>query len=292
LVYAVNQIESPEHLDKVIPALKKIQHDDLYTAIIDLYLRIPDHSRSILTPLFIKHRTDLKKVLQTRKDIGTGTRIVLETLLKCPAKSISEKICTLDHSNRINIIYKILNCKSIVQRLPWEQWLSENPEQYTDLVAEIVVRIGGGGLTDAVFTSFKDNPTPTLIRAMGELRIKKAVPHMLRILDRGSNLLRAHVLENLGKIGGIQARDTLKKIAHSNKKEETRIAYRALSLCATQKDVRFFIDAVTNPDWYIRLACVEVFRRFPTPANKKILSRLMYDPKSTIAEKARKYLNY
>jgi HEAT repeat protein len=74
--------------------------------------------------------------------------------------------------------------------------------------------------------------------------------------------------------------------ARGSRGGEARAAYRALSQCAAEEDEALFRAAVTDPDWYVRLLCVEVLGRFARPENLNALARLAGDPMPSVAGRA------
>ena len=93
-------------------------------------------------------------------------------------------------------------------------------------------------------------------------------------------------MESLGRIGGPEARTALAEAARHAAAGEARLAYRALSLCATEDDSALFRDAATHPDWYVRLACADVLTRFARPENLAPLALLAGDPVPAVAHRA------
>ncbi|MCB1057661.1 MAG: HEAT repeat domain-containing protein, partial [Acidobacteria bacterium] len=174
----------------------------------------------------------------------------------------------------------------VMRLLPWPEWMAENPADYGPLAAEVAVEAGQRQLLPALRSLLEDNAGPELIRAMGELGDRESIPTLLALLEDRDSHYRPVVLESLGRIGGPRVRRALRQVAEEDGEVTSRIAYKALSLCATEEDDGFFRDAVGHPDWYVRLACAEVLGRFQRPKNLAALVQLAADPASIVAQRA------
>ncbi|MEO1087265.1 MAG: HEAT repeat domain-containing protein, partial [Acidobacteriota bacterium] len=76
----------------------------------------------------------------------------------------------------------------------------------------------------------------------------------------------------------------------SGRPQRERMAYRALSRCATEEDDEIFRLAVDHSDWYVRLSCAEVLGRFSRPENLAALAQLAADPVPIVAQRALSFL--
>ena len=72
--------------------------------------------------------------------------------------------------------------------------------------------------------------------------------------------------------------------------QRERMAYRALSRCATDEDDALFRRAAGHSDWYIRLSCAEVLGSFSRPENLAALEKLAADPVPIVAQRALSFL--
>jgi HEAT repeat protein len=177
----------------------------------------------------------------------------------------------------------------VLRLLPWEEWLREAPELYSDLAAEAASRAELRELLPALRARAAVLPAPALIRAFGSLRDRESVPLLLGLLEARREL-RPLLLESLGRIGGPEARAALRTATVSRDRVDARIAFKALSVCAAEDDDALFRSAVGDPDWYIRLACADVLGRFVRPENMAALARLAGDPVPAVAHRALSYL--
>jgi HEAT repeat protein len=109
-------------------------------------------------------------------------------------------------------------------------------------------------------------------------------------LNKAHSFIKALIIENLGHIGGPEARKALKNTINRVEGKEASLAYRAFSQCAIDEDTPFFLQAISHTDWIIRLACVEVLGRFQKADNLDALTRLAADPVPAIAQRAMFFL--
>jgi HEAT repeat protein len=112
---------------------------------------------------------------------------------------------------------------------------------------------------------------------------------LLALLQQGPRNLAPLLLESLGRVGGPEARQAIRR-AIVEGRAEPRIGYRALSLCAIEEDDALFRRAVGHPDWYVRLACADVLGRFVRPENLAALSQLAADPVGIVSQRAVSFL--
>lgn len=146
--------------------------------------------------------------------------------------------------------------------------------------------------------SRRDPLRADLIRALGELGDRQAVPQ-LRSLARDEPALAPLALQALGEIGGAEARDELHRTLETGRSgdrrdegelELERIAYRALSLCATAEDEETFVRAADHGDWNVRLAATEVLGRSGRGEYLPLLARLASDPVTVVSQRALSFL--
>jgi len=287
---ALKKPELPDPLEVVVPVLLKIRQPELAGTILSFYCSLPSAQRPLLHPVVQKQRTLLRTVFARSLHFDPETRIVLAVLLKMPIKNILKDILDLDDQSRIRVIYQLGNSPALIRKLPWLEWLQENPELYGEVAAQIVVQLKLTELLEPLRLVLQSYPSTALVKALGELADKESVPTLISLFHSSSALLRGQILESLGFIGGPEVRQTLINAALQLEPAESRIAYRALSKCAIADDSAFFRKACTNSDWYVRLACVDVFGRFPSTANMNALAQLVNDHVSIVAQQAKNIL--
>ena len=160
--------------------------------------------------------------------------------------------------------------------------LSISPRQVTQALGRENRNVSAGDMIE----SGKE----VLIRTMGELRDTESVEILIELLNDNAPGLEPLILESLGRIGGPRTRETLRQKTGSSDPKRARIAFKALSLCATQEDDFVFRDAITHSDWYIRLSCAEVLGRFVRSENMAALAQLAADPVPIVAQRALSFL--
>jgi len=281
--------EAPDLLDPIVQALARFRHPELGGALLSLYLRLPAEARGALAPVIKSHARELRQALDERRDVDAADRLVLAARLGKPAREVARELQELPPAGRPAAVAQLEELKPVLRLLPWEQWIEEAPDVYTDLAAEAASRAELRELLPALRARAGTTSTPALIRAFGSLRDRESVPLLLALLESG-RALRPLVLESLGRIGGPEARAALRAATGSLDRVDARIAFKALSVCAAEDDDVLFRDAVGDPDWYIRLACADVLGRFVRPENMAALARLAGDPVPAVAHRALSYL--
>jgi HEAT repeat protein len=277
-------------LELIVEALEEIREREVSEALLNLYLALPPERRGDLTPLFRKHQEHLRSILEERDDLPLDGQLVLAALLGEPSESVVRRIEALNQQDRLRVIGQLSDQEAVVRRLPWARWLAEKPEVYASLAAEVAVEAGLRDLLPPLRVRLAESPSPELIRAMGELGDRESVPIMVEILHSGRVEFEPVILESLGRIGGPEVRQALREAASTEDAGRARIAYKALSLCATEDDDAFFRQAVNHNDWYIRLACADVLGRFQRPENLAVLAQLAADPVPIVAQRALSFL--
>lgn len=279
----------PDQLPAALEALSRVRLQGVGAALLDLYLRLPGEARGGLEPLVARHRETVREALRTRQRVAPVDRLVLAALLGDPTDQVASALVGLPADERLAALEQLAEAKAVVRLLPWETWLAEAPALFAPLAAEVASRAGLRGLLPALRRRAATDPAPALVRTFGELRDRDAVPLLLGLLATRPEL-RPIVLESLGRIGGPEVRTALAAEARTARPDDARIAYRALSVCATEEDDALFRDAASHPDWYVRLACAEVLGRFARPENMAALARLAADPVPAVSHRALSFL--
>jgi HEAT repeat protein len=281
--------ETAERLDllpHLLQALQKVRVPSLGEALLDLYLRLPDGSRDLLVPALSTHGDEVRSALEARRDVHDADRLVLTALLGTPVDEVAGAILDLDPSFRPGAISRLMRIDGLVNLLPWDDWLKEAPELYSSLAAEAAVRCGLSEMLPGLRARAAAMPSAPLIRALGALGDREAVPVLAECLETAEDL-RGTVLESLGRIGGPEARAVLSSTVLSlGASAEARTAFRALAACAGPGDDVIFRAAAVHPDWQVRLVAAEVLGRFSRPENTIVLTRLVADPVPAVSHRA------
>lgn len=279
--------QSPEALTAATRCLQRMPPAEstasLGTVLLGLYLGLQPELRPELNPALKRHRTTLSRALAARRDIGAVDRTVLGAQLGAKPSAVARDLVALSQSDRLSALTQLSSQRQTMHALPWSAWLREAPETYGTAAAEA---ISASQLTDLLPLLRDLRPIdiqPPILRTFAELRDRAAIPLVLAVLaDRAD--LRPLALETLGRIGGPEARRALARVARSG--ADSRVAYRALAMCATAEDEALFRGAASHEDWYVRLACADVLGRFARPENFGALARLAGDPVPAVAHRA------
>lgn len=280
----------PGWLELVVEAMEKLRGRPVAEALLDLFIRLPIPDRAVLAPALPAHRKQLLALVAERDDVSEEVELVLQARLGRSPRRAAERLGALPRPNRLRVLAQLSDQSELMRGLPWQQWLDRDPGSYGPVAVEATVEVGLRELAPTLRRLLVQDPTPELIRAMGELGDRESVPALVELLGTADAELRAVILESLGRIGGPEVRSTLRRVAQGADEDQMRIAFKALSLCATEEDDAFFRDAVGHEDWYVRLACAEVLGRFQRPDNLAALAQLASDPSTIVAQRALGYL--
>jgi hypothetical protein len=290
IVSALSSDEVLEHINVVIPCLKKIKDPLLATALIDIYLRLSVPARSYIIPLLMMYKNKVYLKSERWSHLDKETRLILEASLGKDSDTIVQEIQELPSESQTLVLSQISNQKAICKKLPWEKWLSEDPATYGTVAAHVAINIKLHELIPVLRNILQSYVNPEIIRALGELGDRESVPILVDYLQKANAFTKALIIENLGRIGGPEARKALQDTIMKHDGKEVSLAYRALAQCAIEEDTPFFLDAIAHADWVIRLACVDVLGRFHKAENLDALTRLAADPVPAVAQRAMSYL--
>ncbi|HEX3552930.1 MAG TPA: HEAT repeat domain-containing protein [Thermoanaerobaculia bacterium] len=277
-----------ELLPPLLQALEKVRLPGLQEALLDLYLRLPaGGAREALIPIFQAHAEETRTAMAARLDLEPADRLVLSALLGLSVAETARAVLDLDPPLRPGVISRLMRLEGLARLLPWDEWLMEAPDLYAALAAEAAARCGLRELLPALRARLETAPSLALVRALGALEDREAVPALARCLEARGDL-RAAVLESLGHIGGPEARAALHAAVRTwgVRPEEGRAAYKALAACAHGDDETTFRDAAAHADWQVRMIAVEVLARSGRPENNAALAQLAGDAVPAVAHRA------
>ncbi len=282
----------PDDITFIADVLLKVKEPILVPAILDLYCRISWDKRILLHPVIKMYKKQIRSLL-IDYDIDDETRIVISAHVGVSPVCIALEIMDLPLDSRILVLSLLSDCKSIMKCMPWSQWLENSPGFYLNVAADVVLKSGIKDVFPLLRKIFPSYPVKRLIKSAGRFRDKESVSILIKHLETESTEIRMLILESLGNIGGREARQALKNyIKNCNKTDELRRAARALSFCATSEDCSFFRELSFNSDWYVRLICVEVLRRYLSYENFEVLVKLSSDPAKIVAHRTSFFLKY
>lgn len=272
-------------LPALLQALEKIRVPGLGETLLDLYLRLPPGARDALVPALKARRDEMGEAIAARPEMAETDRLVLSAFLGRPVEEVAGAVLDLEPALCPDVVSRLLGLEGLAAHLPWNDWLAEAPELYSDLAAEAAVNCGLRDLLPLLRSRADAAPSEPLIRALGTLGDREAVPVFARCLERED--LRLAGLESLGRVGGPEARAALQYAACSlEAAAEARAAFKALAACAGPGDDMTFRAAAGHSDWQVRLTSAEVLGRFRNPENVAVLTRLAGDPVPAVSHRA------
>lgn len=284
---AMSAPEPPTSLRPILHALSQLRGAALGKPLLGLYLAIPAPNRTELLPVLRLHREGLRAALGERQDIGSVDRIILDYALGDDSGAVASRIAGLPLADSLEVIFQLSDDAALMRALPWSQWLKESPDDYVAIASQAAASSGLRELLPQLRELLPGSLDADLIRALGELGDRESVAALVGLLaDSAAGYLRPLIVESLGRIGGPEARQTLRGIAVSDDEKDVRVGHKSLALCATEEDDAFFREAASNPDWLVRLASVEVLARYDRAENLAALSSLAADPVTLVSQRA------
>ncbi|MCP4657457.1 MAG: HEAT repeat domain-containing protein, partial [bacterium] len=290
VVKALARPPMKDQFDPMLRALEKLRAPEIGGALLGFYLRLPEEQRVTVHSLIKAHRRGLRDELDRSTEVDSATRVVLSALLGSSSEEIEAELGELPHEERVRALTELLDHEEVIRALPWQRWLEEEPDIHGPVAAEYASRVGLRELASSFRRLVERRPEPYLIRTLGELGDRESVPILIELLQATDSPLEPLLIESLGRIGGPEARAALREATTSGSAQRERMAYRALSRCATEQDDEIFRGATNHSDWYIRLSCAEVLGRFSRPENLAALARLAADPVPIVAQRALSFL--
>lgn len=266
--------------------LDKVQMPGLGATLLDLYLSLAPEQRELLDPVLVHHGLELRAALLVRPEVDPVERLVLMLLTGRPVEEVYAQLVELPDAKRPVAVSRLMDEEALVRRIPWRDWLAADPQAFAALAAEAAARFGLRELLPSLRELALRMPSAPLLRTLGDLEDGEAVPLLLDLAARRSDLLLV-ALESLGKIGGAAARAGLRAAAGPGASiPEARVAFRALAACAVPEDAGLFLDAASHPDWYVRLAAIDALARCERRVALAALTRLAADPVAAVAHRA------
>lgn len=256
---------TPEALGAAVRCLARVPPAQappgLGPALLGLYLELPAELRPELSPVLRRFRAAVRDALAVAA-IAAVDRVVLQAPLGARPREVAAELLRLPLPGRLSAIVQLAGRRPVMRSLPWSSWLRDAPDVYAGAAAEAAAASRLPELLPLLRAVPPRFAVPPMLRAFADLADRDAVPWLLAVLGGPAvpSALRPLVLESLGRIGGAAARHALAAAA-LDRTPESRLAYRALAACATAEDAPLFRAAITHPDWYVRLACVEVLGR-------------------------------
>jgi hypothetical protein len=282
-------VEAAGHGDEpvsaaLVAALGRVRFPGLGGVLVDLYLRLPAEQRAALEAGLSPHAAAVWAAAATRSGLDPLARLRLAALGGEPAAGLAAQLLALPAPSRREAAAGLVHLEELMRRLPWEEWLGEAPELFTDLAADVAARYALRGLAAPLRKRLAAAPSPAVIRALGELGDRDSGPELIRLAGRRPDLTSV-LLEALGRIGGAAAREVLRRVALAGG-PDARIGFKALAACHEAAELPLFRDAAAHSDWFIRLAAAEVLARSAVAEDVGRLARLVGDPVAVVAQRA------
>jgi HEAT repeat protein len=266
--------------------LDKVQMPGLGATLLDLYLSLAPEQRELLDPVLVHHGLELRAALLERPEVDPVERLVLMLLTGRPVDEVYVQLLELPADRRPVAVSRLMDEEALVRRVPWREWLAEDPQAFASLAAEAAARFDLRDLLPGLRELALRMPSAPLLRTLGDLEDGEAVPLLLDLAVRRADL-RLVALESLGKIGGGAARAGLRAATGFGATiPEARVAFRALAVGAGPEDAELFLRAASHPDWYVRLAAVDALARCERKVGLAALTRLAADPVAAVAHHA------
>ncbi|MFQ5525779.1 MAG: HEAT repeat domain-containing protein [Thermoanaerobaculia bacterium] len=287
LVSGIDALPAVQLPQPLLGGLERLHLEALGAPLLRLYLRTKPAERVRLLPALQANHEAVSRAVDDVDTLSANDHAVLMAILRKSTEATHRTLVELEPEARTEVLRLVLDQADLLRTLPWESWLTEEPDRYLDLAARAASNGGLAELLPHLREALAETPNAEAIRAVGNLGDRESVPVILPIFEReDSKTLRPIVIESLGKIGGTEAREALREIATGREGIDSRLAYHALAECASEEDDECFRQAAAHSDWYIRLAAVQALARFSRPENLRALSELAADPVSIVAERA------
>jgi HEAT repeat protein len=268
-------------------AVEKVALAGLGATLLELYLRLPAGLKETLAPALAARGAEVQAALAALPDVDPADRLVVSALLGRPVDEVVLEIVDLAAPLRPGVVSRLLRRDGVAALLPWDDWLAEAPELYGVLAAEAAVLCGLKELLPGLRARAASAPSEPLIRALGALGDREAVPVLAGCLEDSRGDLRTAALESLGRIGGPEARLTLLSAMRTlAPAPEARALYKALAANAAPEDDALFRTASGHPDWQVRLAAADVLGRYLNGENMAALARLAADSVPAVSHRA------
>jgi len=286
LTPALSNAEARDRLEMVVPILMKTRGQTLAGSLLDLYLSLPPTARPALVPALLKYRKGLTPMIQDGTVPAEDDRLILTAVLRGGGDAIAGRLGKLPPIALCSALEQMTGRPALLRRIPWISLLDSDPASYAPAAAHAAVLGGLRELLPTLRRTLQTAPHPDVVRSLGELGDRESVPALASLLTEAPPFMKALVLETLGRIGGPEARDLLRRSIGTLHAPQLKTAYRALARCASDEDAPLFRAGASHADWMIRLACAEALSRFPTPENMSVLTTLASDPVAIVAQRA------
>lgn len=280
----LRRVETQDVDDALAGTLVMLRSHDVGTALLSLYMRLPAEKRRLLLPALRNQRRSMMTLIGSCP-LDAPTRVVLVAVLG-QKKTFVHDLLSLPLEERLQVLFEIADQRRLMSLVPWKRLAAEAPEAYAPVVARVAGETRLISLRPVLRTLLDREPLPAVIRTIGLLADEASVPLLIRHLPDADPLVEAYLVEALGRIGGDASREALRGLLGTVAGDRRRNAMKALAGCAVAEDMELFRQVVTDPDWVVRLACVDALSRFPSDENLVAMASLVADPMAIVAQRA------
>jgi HEAT repeat protein len=266
--------------------LANLRSQDIGRSLLALFIRVSPEKRRLLLPVLQQQKRSLNPFIGS-EPLDAATRLVLVAALGQKFQSFVDDLCQLELHERLQVLSDLADQRKLMWLVPWKRIVAEAPEAYAPVVARVASETGLRSLRPILRMLLGKAVFLPVIRAVGLLRDELSVPLLLERLKEADALVEAYVVEALGRIGGDASRAALHALLASVTGDRRRNAMKALAECATAEDMDDFRRAAMDPDWVVRMACVDALSRFRSPENSVVMATLVADPLVLVAQRAR-----
>jgi HEAT repeat protein len=280
---------SLDHLDAVAEALLAVGDDRVGPWIVAFFARLPEDVRSAWGPLLRRHRSAILQALGGESPIPSTVASVLAVAIEQDPERAALALERMEPAARREALHYVSDWPAVLKRLPWLDWLAQDPDAYGAYAVAVADIADLRGLLHRLRDQAQEHPHRELLRLLGRLRDHHSLPFLALVARAGRPDLRPYALGALGAIGGPEACRILRDVAAGGAPYD-RYAYRALAECCTAQDLTAFRDAAANEDWHVRMTAADALGRAGEPQDLAVLGRLAADPVAAVADRARAHL--
>jgi HEAT repeat protein len=273
--------------DVIAQAVMALDDPALAPAIMRCYAALPTSSRAGWGPVLAHYRQAIVRALPAHDPLPGDAGQMLGTLVEDPAVAAAA-IEALPAGARLEAIAAAMERPDVLRRLPWLEWLVTAPAVYGPLATAAAEAAGLRSELPRIRALLRQSREPTLVRLIGALRDTESIPLLIGVLQDAEPGLRVTVLAAMGRIGGPEARRTLRPLAASAAGD--RFVYRALAACAEPADLPLLREGLRHSDWHVRLVCLEALGSQGGLDDRARLAALCGDPVPPVAACAQKWL--
>ena len=177
---------------------------------------------------------------------------------------------------------------------PLVETLSSDESWLPPLVASMLARIGEPALLPLI-ERLEDDATPTPVRRwaaqiLGDIGHRRALIPLVRALSDLDAEIRARAAKSIGRLGDERGVDALLERLLVDPVPFVRISVaRGLSQLASERTLQFLVEALADPEWWVRLRAVQALEHLG-PVAREVLVATLSDPDPQVGREAARAL--